>query len=567
MSTRISRLLLTTNFLITTIVFSQKLSIEDRRIIDSLKKLDYKEIYTSFKKVENDSIKAFVFAQAYLEKGKEEKDSIKIANAYSQLNFITNNPYVSIRLGDSIIHYTKNLKHKDYPSLGYLIKAGEYYFLGKYKLALDNYIITYKYLEENENVQYRLAVKTEIAGLKNILGLYEEAFFEFKDILKLVINDSLNEYYNDNYLTTLLNLTSLYNSLDKLDSAGILIKEGIHKSLALKDTSKYYEFITAGGFNEYFKGNYQAAIDSLDKAFPYDNDQNARINYYLYKGKIAKNLGKPEEAITHFKKLDSIYEIHQDPVRELPEVYKTFVDYYKEKNDIKNQLKYLDKLISADSILDANFRFLNKNIQKHYDIPQLLSEKEHLILKLKTEKKQSDIGLIILGSSIILLGSFLFYYVKRQKSYKKRFKEVFNDEPDRKYEKTKASPEIKGVSLELITEIRNGLLEFEDKKGFLNSKTTLNSLSKKLDTNTNYLSKIINFYEQKNFSNYLNDLRIEYAIKQLKTDPQFQLYSIKGIAQEVGFNSGESFSKAFYKRTGIYPSYFLKQLKKIKTPL
>ena len=34
------------------------------------------------------------------------------------------------------------------------------------------------------------------------------------------------------------------------------------------------------------------------------------------------------------------------------------------------------------------------------------------------------------------------------------------------------------------------------------------------------------------------------------------------IAQEVGFNNSESFSKAFYKKTGIYPSYFIKQLEK-----
>ncbi|NAS32159.1 helix-turn-helix domain-containing protein [Flavobacteriaceae bacterium R38] len=49
-------------------------------------------------------------------------------------------------------------------------------------------------------------------------------------------------------------------------------------------------------------------------------------------------------------------------------------------------------------------------------------------------------------------------------------------------------------------------------------------------------------------------IRVEYAINQLKTNPKFCLYSVKGIAKEAGFNSQESFSKAFYKNTGIYPS-------------
>jgi len=553
---------------------SQIISPRDRQVIDSLKELDYKDIYNSFKRVEDDSSRAFVFAQAYLEKGKIDNDSIKIANAFSQLNFITNNSLTSIKYGDSIIHYTKNMNHKDYPSLGYLIKAGEYYYLGNYKLALDNYIITNKYLEKNENIQQLLAVKTEIAGIKDILGLHQEVFSEYKDIMKLVIKDSLSEYYNNNFLTALLNLASSYNSVRKLDSADILIKEGIYKSLKLKDTAKYYSFISLGGFNAYFKGNYQAAGDSLDKSFPFQTDQNSRINYYLYKGKIAKDLNKAEEAILNFEKLDSIYEIHQDPVRELPEVYQTFIDYYKEKGDIQNQLKYIDKFIAVDSVLDANFNYLNTKITKEYDIPLLIEDKENLINQLKGEKRQTNLGIGILVGMTLLLGWFLFYYIKKQKFYKKRFEEILNSKPNDKSQTSNSkfqgsnskppSSKLEGVSKEVIDSIQRGLQGFEKEKIFLDPTITLNSLSKKLDTNSNYLSKVINFYQQKNFSTYLNDLRIEYAIEQLKTNAQFRRYSVKGMAQEVGFNSVESFSKAFYKRTGIYPSYFLKELEKIK---
>ncbi len=32
------------------------------------------------------------------------------------------------------------------------------------------------------------------------------------------------------------------------------------------------------------------------------------------------------------------------------------------------------------------------------------------------------------------------------------------------------------------------------------------------------------------------------------------------IAEEAGFNTAESFSKAFFKKTGIKPSYFIKEL-------
>jgi AraC-like DNA-binding protein len=64
----------------------------------------------------------------------------------------------------------------------------------------------------------------------------------------------------------------------------------------------------------------------------------------------------------------------------------------------------------------------------------------------------------------------------------------------------------------------------------------------------------------KNFSHYINDLRIDFAIEELKENSTFRKYTIKAIANECGFKSAESFSKSFYKTYGIYPSFYLKQL-------
>jgi AraC-like DNA-binding protein len=63
-----------------------------------------------------------------------------------------------------------------------------------------------------------------------------------------------------------------------------------------------------------------------------------------------------------------------------------------------------------------------------------------------------------------------------------------------------------------------------------------------------------------NFANYMNEIRIDYAIVQLKENKLFRSYTIKAIAIESGFNNAQSFSIAFHKKTGIHPSYFLKQL-------
>ena len=113
--------------------------------------------------------------------------------------------------------------------------------------------------------------------------------------------------------------------------------------------------------------------------------------------------------------------------------------------------------------------------------------------------------------------------------------------------------------MEIVNSVLLALEEFESGNGFLDNNLTLNSLSKAFNTNSNYLSKIINFYKKQNFSSYISNLRVDYCIEQLKTNETFRKYSIKAIAFELGYNNAESFSKDFYKKTGIYPSYFIRE--------
>ena len=76
------------------------------------------------------------------------------------------------------------------------------------------------------------------------------------------------------------------------------------------------------------------------------------------------------------------------------------------------------------------------------------------------------------------------------------------------------------------------------------------------------MSIVINQTYNKSVVQYINDLRIEYVILKLKEDQKFRKYTIKAIAIEIGFNTDQAFSKAFHKKTGIFPSSFIKELNK-----
>lgn len=117
---------------------------------------------------------------------------------------------------------------------------------------------------------------------------------------------------------------------------------------------------------------------------------------------------------------------------------------------------------------------------------------------------------------------------------------------------------------ETRTEILDKLIKLEEKKLFLRQDFTLHNVAKRLKTNTAYLSKIVNSELDKNFSSYVNELRINFIIIELKNNVKLRSYSINAIAEEIGYKSPESFTKYFKIATGISPSIYIKKINQMK---
>ena len=102
---------------------------------------------------------------------------------------------------------------------------------------------------------------------------------------------------------------------------------------------------------------------------------------------------------------------------------------------------------------------------------------------------------------------------------------------------------------------------FEKSKEVTDPHLSLAVLAKKLDTNSKYLSEIINKHKQKNFSNYLNELRVKYIVDKLQNNPEYLQYKTSYLAEEAGFASRTTFTTIFKNVTGTSPSQFIEQLK------
>ena len=105
---------------------------------------------------------------------------------------------------------------------------------------------------------------------------------------------------------------------------------------------------------------------------------------------------------------------------------------------------------------------------------------------------------------------------------------------------------------------------FERGTKFTNQEMSIAYLASLFDTNTKYLSEVINRQKGKNFNSYINELRINYIIEKLKTEPVYFNYKISYLAEESGFSSHSSFATVFKSVTGISPTKFMDLLQKRK---
>lgn len=94
-------------------------------------------------------------------------------------------------------------------------------------------------------------------------------------------------------------------------------------------------------------------------------------------------------------------------------------------------------------------------------------------------------------------------------------------------------------------------------KKYYDPALSLERLSEELNMSTGKLSTLVNQISQRNFSDYINGLRIKDA-KKLLSNPDFKDYTIVAIGLECGFNSKSTFYTAFKKFTGQTPTAYRK---------
>lgn len=97
----------------------------------------------------------------------------------------------------------------------------------------------------------------------------------------------------------------------------------------------------------------------------------------------------------------------------------------------------------------------------------------------------------------------------------------------------------------------NRLDRWIEDKGYLDDRLTLNLLAETIGTNRSYLSTHINITYGKNFSEWINGMRVSHACRLMEAEPTLP---IEEVAHKAGFSSASYFSRIFKSAQGVTPT-------------
>ena len=238
-------------------------------------------------------------------------------------------------------------------------------------------------------------------------------------------------------------------------------------------------------------------------------------------------------------------------------------------NDYERAMRYLSTSFEQFRTykLEANAKELSDiRAQFDYDLQKERIKKLRLENQLQEERNARQ-HLIIIAIVLFLAVVIIFVFIYRKQIKNLRF--AYQNLVKKNLELDKASISLKALEIKK-TPKQNGIYIKDEEKIYLKLKALLedekifrqqnlseSKLAELLNTNTSYLSSIINNRFEMSFKTLLNKYRVDEA-RNLLVSKKYSNYSIEGIATEVGYLSRSAFYQVFKQITGMTPSAYIK---------
>ena len=163
----------------------------------------------------------------------------------------------------------------------------------------------------------------------------------------------------------------------------------------------------------------------------------------------------------------------------------------------------------------------------------------------------------------------LYVYRRKNKHLKTKIDRIL-DEFNKSNEATKSEPRKnkdtteahKNVSIAKETEeqLLQKIEEFEKGNVFTEKNFTMAKMAALLESNSIHINYVLQKYRGKTFSDFINELKINYIVRLLINDPKYLNYKISYLSDLAGFSNHSRFTQIFKKQLKISPSEFISDL-------
>ncbi|WP_241286408.1 helix-turn-helix domain-containing protein [Chryseobacterium arthrosphaerae] len=413
------------------------------------------------------------------------------------------------------------------------------------------------------------------------LGLDDESIKDFRTAIKYIQtieNKDIRLYYLSMCYE---NMTVFYDNkqFDKkfADSIVYFRKKSLAAAKQIRDGSvvpnnlKYEQIAFA---------NMAIGVSYLGKEDARENIDTAEK--YLLEGlKIIENKKyniTPETKIRMLNQVSWLYSEKLD--------YKTSIDYAQRALELEKQFNSPNDRVESYEFLTDSYTGIgdSKKAKFYLDKYSYLKDSLHIATKnnadfvmkskvtdgVNLQKEKSKKLLIIIFSLIcIFIIIVILLWRRKKRNLHKKYEEIIHKINTRKETPVKSIETIKtneNKSPAIIPEdtakiLLEKLERFEASEKYLKKEVSLPWLANYLNTNTKYLSEIIKTERGKNFSNYINGLRINFIVDKLYNEPIYREYKISYLAEASGFTTHKVFVTAFKNEHGVTPSYFIEKLR------
>lgn len=495
-------------------------------------------------------------------------------------------------------------KERYWCAIATLRLADVYYYAANYSLCLELYI---KGLKMIEGCTRRDHIAEFYIGLGNVYWLFEDldgagVCYETGYKLSLELDDTVSQRRIANHLSGIY----CYTKRDSKAREMINVANRLNRDTV---TQLYMNMLIEGllAVNE---GNTDKAALLFRQSGRYAKAHHMHPKYecssYDELYTMYMNLGKTDSMSYYLHKTYDILTEHP-MFNMLPKCLKNMARLYEQQGDFQKANLFREKYIDLyDSIFEVRkvnklriMQVLYKAGKLNNNIDSLKTRQQQYVM---TIEKQRVVIFVVGG--ILLLAAAVAWLIYHQRCkfrflYKKlytlnneltdaleqsRVRQPKPEEPLREtvetvvtdaeqQEEKDGSDELPSDSgaddvraTQLLPEVREKLLAdiagvMENTLEFCNAEFSLKRLAILVNSNSTYVSRAINEKYHKNFSSFLNSYRVREVCKRLKDQEHYENYTIRAIAESVGYKSQTTFIKAFKEEIGMSPSVYQKIVK------